>query len=141
MTPQKLAKIRALAEDTRGDPAIRAVALQILRRYEKVEEPTFHDVKDDPYRNPPNPRMQNSEDYERYVFMNLHAWRRSAAGNPVHNLTWKRRAYRVTLFKHKKTPTWGWLRVNMNTDEEVWSGRFSTIEEAHKAAWTSLMML
>jgi hypothetical protein len=138
MTPQRLAKIRALATDMRGDPATRMVALEILRRYEKVEEPAFYDVKDEP-QNPANPRMRNSDEYERYRFMSLRDWRRSAAGNPVHVFTLKGRPYRVTLFKHKKTPTWGWLRVDLRTDEEIWSGRFSTIEEAHKAAWTSLM--
>jgi hypothetical protein len=30
MTPQKLAKIRRLAEDTRGDPATRAIAQAAL---------------------------------------------------------------------------------------------------------------
>jgi hypothetical protein len=138
MTPEKLAKIRRLAGDLRGDPATRMIALEILRRYEKTEEPTFHDIPDEP-QNPPNPRMRNSEEYERYRFMSLRDWRRSAAGNPVHVFTWKGHPYRVTLFKHKKTPTWGWLRVHLGTEEEIWSGRFSTIEEAHKAAWTSLM--
>jgi hypothetical protein len=138
MTPQRLAKIRALASDTRGDPATRMIALEILRRYEKTEEPTFHDIPDEP-QNPPNPRMRNSDQYVQYTFMSLRNWGKSANGNFVHSFTYKNRAYRVVLFKHKKTPTYGWLRVGITSGVEEWSGRFSTIEEAHKDAWTKMM--
>jgi hypothetical protein len=55
MTPERLTKIRAIAADPRGDPRTRAVAQKILDRY-KLRP-----------RNPPNPRLQTTEDYDRYV--------------------------------------------------------------------------
>jgi hypothetical protein len=51
----RLAKIRALATDVRGDPRTRAIAQTILDR---------HEVKP---QNPPNPRLRTTEDYDRYV--------------------------------------------------------------------------
>jgi hypothetical protein len=138
MTPERLAKIRAIAMDLRGNPAVREVALEMLRRYETVEEPTFHDVKDEP-QNPTNPRMHPSDEYERHMFMSLHNWGKSANGNFVHSFTHKNRAYRVVLFKHKKTPTFGWLRADIARGTEVWSGRFRDMQEAHRDAWTNLM--
>ena len=140
MTPEKLAKIRALAEDMRGDPATRLVALGILRRellrHAKAEEPVWHDIPDTP-RNPPG--VQNDPDYERHTFMSLHNWGKSGNGNFVHTTTWKGRGYRIVLFKHKKTPTWGWLRVDVLRSQEVWSGRFDNIQGAHQDAWRNLM--
>jgi hypothetical protein len=138
VTPDKLAKIRALAMDMRGDPATRMVAMEILRRYEP-EEPAWHDVKEDEPPNPPG--MKNSEEYEQFIFLSLHNWGKSASGNFVHTFTYKNRAYRVVLFKHKKTPTWGWLRVDIATSAEVWSGRFANVTEAHRDAWAKMTMV
>jgi hypothetical protein len=140
MTPQKLAKIRALASDLRGDPATRMIALEILRRYEKIEEPAFHDIPDEP-QNPPNPRMRNSDEYEHYMFMSLRNWGKSANGNFVHTFTHKNRAYRVVLFKHKKTPTYGWLLVDIARGVEEWSERFNSMPAAHVNAWARIMMI
>ena len=138
MTPQRLAKIRALATDLRGDPATRMVALEILRRYEP--EPEFHDVEDKP-QNPPNPRMRNSDEYEHHMFMSLRNWGKSANGNFVHSFTHKGRAYRVVLFKHKKTPTYGWLLVDIARGVEEWSGRFNSMPAAHVNAWAKIMTI
>jgi hypothetical protein len=136
MTPERLAKIRALATDMRGDPATRMIALEILRRYEP--EPEFHDVEDKP-QNPPNPRMRNSDEYEHHTFMSLRNWGKSTNGNFVHTFTHKGRGYRIVLFKHKKTPTFGWLRSDIGSGTEVWSGRFPDLQGAHADAWKNLM--
>ena len=137
MKPDKLAKIRALAADKRGDPATRQVAIEILKRYEAFvdDEPTWTP----PPKNPSGPG--NTFDYEKQAFMSLRDWKRSTAGNFVHTCTFKGRAYRVVIFKHKKTPTYGWLRVDIMRDEEVWSGRFRDIQEAHQDAWKNLQSL
>jgi hypothetical protein len=140
MTPDKLEKIRRLAEDIRGDPATRMIAKKILERYQP--ESTFHDVPEPEPQNPPNPRMRNSDAYEKHVFMSLHNWGRSkTSNNLVHSFTHKGRAYRVVLFAFKKSPTYGWLRVDLARGQEVWSGRFDSLPEAHAAAWTSLTMV
>jgi hypothetical protein len=141
MTPAKLEKIRRLAEDIRGDPATRMIAREILARYQT--EPSFSDVEPEPEpKNPPNPRMRNSDEYERHMFMSLSNWGRvKATGNFVHTATHKGRGYRIVLFKHKRTPTYGWLRVDAARNQEVWSGRFNSLPEAHKDAWECLMKI
>src|SRR5580692_1937341 len=145
MTPDKLEKIRRLAEDIRGDPATRMIAKKILERYQP--EPTFHDVDaeikkhfhGDP-RNPPG--MRNSDEYEHHIFMSLSNWGRSkTSNNLVHSFTHKGRGYRVVLFAHKRSPTYGWLRVDVARNAEVWSGKFSSLGEAHADAWDNLMRM
>jgi hypothetical protein len=142
VTPTKLEKIRRLAEDIRGDPATRMIAREILARYQT--KPTFEDVPEpepEP-RNPPNPRMRNSDEYERHMFMSLSNWGRSKTSNNfVHTFTHKGRGYRIVLFAHKKSPTYGWLRVDVARNQEVWSNRFNSLPEAHKDAWECLMKI
>lgn len=142
MTPEKLEKIRALANDLRGDPATRMIALKILARY--AAEPTFHDIGDDELEPPKNPPgMKNSDEYEQHVFMSMHNWGRSQNGNLVHSFTHKGKAYRVTLFAYKKSPTYGWVRTELTrTNSEVWcSNKFRDLGEAHRDAWASLTRL
>ena len=55
MTPERLAKIRAIAEDPRADPATRAIAQAKLDA-----EPT------PPKRNPLHPGMRTTPEYERF---------------------------------------------------------------------------
>lgn len=130
MTPEKLAKVRALAEDIRGDPKIRAVAQRIL------------DANWTPPPNPQHPGLRTSEEYDRYVFMSLDNWGQSARGNYVHTTNWDGRSYRIVLFQHKKTPTWGWLRIDVKTDTETWSrNKYDTLREAHESAWLHLSLI
>ena len=56
MTPQRLAKIRALAADERGDPATRALAQKMLDAWEA----TYPAVKSI------HPGMRTSPEYERW---------------------------------------------------------------------------
>jgi hypothetical protein len=128
VTPAKLEKIRRLADDIRGDPATRMIAREILARYQA--EPSFSDApKPEPEpKNPPNPRMRNSDEYERHTFMSLSNWGRvKTTGNFVHTFTYKGRGYRVILFARKKSPTYSWLRVDVARNQEVWSGRFNSL--------------
>lgn len=139
MTPERLAKIRALAEDPRGDPATRMIAQTALKRY----APRFTDVPHDrpAFTNQLHPGMKTSPEYDRYKFMNLGAWKRTSNDNLTIVVTHGSSAYRIVLFKHKKTPTWGWMRIDMFTDVTEFSGKFKTITEAHAAAWNSLTSL
>jgi hypothetical protein len=140
LTPEKLAKIRALADDPRGDPATRAIAQAALKRYAEPEpEPAFYDVP--PYRNQQHPGMRTSPEYDRHRFMDLGAWKTTTNGNPTFVVVRKGRSFRIVLFRHKKTPTHGWMRVDTINDTTEFSGRFRTIGEAHADAWSSLMAM
>ena len=138
MTPDKLEKIRRLAEDPRGDPATRAIAQAALRRYAQPE-PAFQDVP--PWKDPRHEGMKTSAEYDRYRFMDLGSWKKSANGNLVHAIVHGGIPYRIVIFRHKKTPTWGWLRANTLNEQTEFSGRFSTVGEAHESAWKSLTTL
>jgi hypothetical protein len=141
LTPDKLAKIRALANDPRGDPATRAIAQAALKRYATLQQDANLGAQARYAHNPPNPRMQNTPEYNRFRFMDLGSWRMTANGNPSHLIVHKGKSYRVVLFRHKKRPTHGWMRVDTITDKTEFSGAFTTREEAHADAWKSLMAI
>jgi hypothetical protein len=138
MTPEKLAKIQALANDPRGDPATRVIAQAALKRYyaevnakPKPEPPQFVDRR--------HPGMKTSPEYDRYRFLDLGSWRKTVNGNPTFSITIKGKMWKVVLFQHKKTPTYGWMRVNVITEETEFSGRkFPTMAEAHQDIWKIL---
>lgn len=92
--------------------------------------------------NQPNPGTRTSEEYDQFIFMNLDNWGESANGNYVHTTKWEGRDYRFVLFRHKKTPTWGWLRVDIKSDTETWSrNKYATLREAHESAWLHLSLI
>jgi hypothetical protein len=138
MITDKLAKIRALADDPRGDPATRAIAQAALKRYAeevnarpKPDAPQFVDRR--------HPGMKTSPEYDRYRFLDLGSWRKTVNGNPTFSITIKGKVWKVVLFQHKKTLTYGWMRVNVITEETEFSGRkFSTMAEAHQDIWKIL---
>jgi hypothetical protein len=139
MTPDKLEKIRRLAEDVRGDPATRAIAQAALKRYAQPQpKPKFRDV---PPRPETVPGVRPSADYNQYTYLNLGLWRKSTSGNPTRVIDHRGRTYRVVIFKHKKTPTWGWMRADVDTEDTVFSSRFTSMAEAHRDSWSSLMSL
>jgi hypothetical protein len=78
-------------------------------------------------------------------FMDMDNWRESGAGNPtIGNVAMKGVEYRVVLFRHKKTPTFGYLIIEVDADEdaETFSNvRYATQNEAHRAAWEALCAL
>jgi hypothetical protein len=57
MTPERLAKIRALAEDPRADPATRAIARSMLEAELPLRPQTT---------NPLHPGMRTTPEYERF---------------------------------------------------------------------------
>jgi hypothetical protein len=135
MTFEKLAKIRALADDPRGDPATRAIAQAALKRYAqekpKPKAASFIDTR--------HPGMKTSAEYDRYRFMDLGSWRKTASGNPTFTIAIRGKMWRVVLFKHKKTPTYGWMRIDVFSEETPeFSGRFATMAEAHEDLWNIL---
>jgi hypothetical protein len=143
MNPARIAKIRALADDERGDPATRARAQEKLDAYRLshphlFEQPKhkFHDVRQD--RRVHGMRLDPA--YEYYIFTDLSLWSQTKAGNRTHTVYHKGINYRIVLFQHKKSPTWGWMRVS-DYDGTVFSGRFKTIGEAQADSWTSLMAI
>lgn len=135
MTPARLAKIRALAADVRGNPYIRAVAQRMLEKHGGAE-------RWKPPPDPPNPGLKTSEEFDKFVFMNLDTWDETVNGNYRTNIKWQGRAYRFILFRHKKTPTWGWLRADIANNTESWSrNKYATLEEAHQSAWLHLTLI
>lgn len=131
MTPEKLTKIRALANDDRGDPATRAVAQSILKRYAK-EEPKSRSA---PRSDPRVHGLRRDPTYEYHLYCDLSQWDKTKAGNYTYLLYRNGISYRIVLFKHRRSDTYGWMRVNTNEDDTEFSGRFDTIEEAQRDAW------
>jgi hypothetical protein len=63
--------------------------------------------------------------------MDISRWRETANGNLLIVIVVRGVGYRVVLFKHKKTPTFGALRINTDTDESTFMrGWHPTREEA-----------
>ena len=127
MDPAKLAKIKALAEDARGDPKLRAIA----QRFFDENKPSPSTPKSNIH-----PGLRTSQEYERFLFMNLANWGKSKTGNYVHDVSWNGALYTIILFKHKQTPTYGWLRTHGAA--KAFSGKYGTLVEAHRSAWDSL---
>jgi hypothetical protein len=140
ISEKQLAKIRALAADERGDPATRAVAQAALKRYASYTDPHTQTSKN-PYQfvDQRHPGMKTSAEYDRYRFLDLGSWRLTTAGNPTFSIAINGKMWRVVLFKHKKTPTYGWMRIDMFSEEtEFSSRRFKTMAEAHQDIWKIL---
>jgi len=143
MRIELIRKIQALADDARGDPATRARAQEKLADIRKShphlfkEKITFRDV-------PPDPRvhgMRVDPAYEYFIFSDLNLWDETKAGNKTITIYHKGVNYRIVLFPHKKTATWGWMRVDNFHHQTEFSGRFNTIGEAHADSWSSLMVI
>jgi hypothetical protein len=141
VTPEKLTKIRALANDDRGDPATRMVAQRVLARYAKEEPPRTRRWA------PPHvqhPGLRTSPEYDRYMFMDLANWGESSGGNPIHTTSHNGLSYTIVLFEHKRTPTYGWMRTRTgqyNDKPDFSLTKYSSLGEAHRAAWDSLRKL
>lgn len=144
MNPSRLAKIKALADDERGHPEVRQRAREKLEAVRKShpdlfsEAPKWRDVP------PVDPRvhgMRRDPAYEYYVFTDLSLWDETKSGHKAHSVFHNGVNYRIVLFPHKKTPTWGWMRMDSRFGNAVFSGRFATVGEAHGDAWANLMAL
>lgn len=139
-------KIQALADDTRGHPEVRQRAAEkiaeLRRAYPhlfeppKPPKPEFHDVRTDPRVH----GMRTDPAYDYYIFTDLSLWDQTKAGNKTHTIYHKGINYRIVLFQHRKSPTWGWMQIG-DPEGTVFSGRFKTVGEAQGDSWASLMAL
>ncbi len=133
MTPARRAKIKALAEDARGNQATRAIAQRVLERYPEPPEP---------------PRQQRvsgierSPEYLQFIFMDLNRWKRAGKSNLFHITSYKGRVYKFVIFK-STTDHWGWKRRIVDDDSIAASMAigFETCAEAHRDAWKTLQMI
>jgi hypothetical protein len=140
MNLARIAKIKALADDTRGDPATRQRAQEKLEAYRGSYPHLFETPK--PRKPPRDPRvygMRTDPVYEYYLYTDLGRWGRSKNGNLAFNIAHKGINYKIVLFKHKRTDTYGWMRVDTFNNQTEFSGRFGTIGEAQGDAWANLM--
>jgi hypothetical protein len=128
MTPQRRAKIEALANDLRGDSATRALAQAMLARH-PIER-----------RNQQDPGIRTSAEYDRWRFMDLGAWRKPKRG--VFSLIFARRnvPYHVILFSDVENKYYGSV-TDLHTQKADEFGPFATIKEAHEESWRKLMEL
>jgi hypothetical protein len=146
VNPSKLAAIKALAEDPRGDPNTRAIAKRKLEQYQgdtlddKFAEAlnylgNRYQQTDERLRaqNQPNPRLAKSAEYQKYLFMNMENWKRGEKGHYTIYVG----SFRITLFQHKKDHPWGWVRADMfGPGGPVYSKkRFPKLSDAQKDAW------
>ena len=141
MRLELIEKIKRLADDVRGDPATRARAQEKLEAYRGSHPHLFETPK--PRKPPRDPRvhgMRTDPVYDYHLFTDLGNWDRTRSGNLVFNVYHKGVNYKIVLFKHKKTDTYGWMRIDTFNDRTEFSGRFSTIGEAQGDSWASLMM-
>lgn len=141
MRAELIQKIKRLADDARGDPATRARAQEKLAAYRGSHPHLFEEPK--PRKPPPDPLvrgMRTDPVYDYYVFTDLGRWGCTKSGNLVFNIYHQGINYKIVLFKHKRTDTYGWMRVDTFNDKTEFSGRFTTIGEAQGDAWANLMM-
>lgn len=156
LTPQKIAAIKALADDERGEPNTRAAAKAKLEQYRAQHpemfvnhfEKLYEEMKNAKWggggytvKNPPNPRTQPREDYSKWRFMDMGNWKESSNGNYYTGIYINGTSWNITIFRHKKTPTWGWVRRNQNLFDGVAvfsEPKFDTIGEAQRDAWQAL---
>lgn len=157
LTPKRIAAIKAIADDERGDPNTRAVARRKLEQLRREQPEAFLDdyyerarkMNDDIIRrytnNPPNPRMRPAEDFTKWRFMNTDQWKRTPAGNYTIILLLEHQQYRVTVFRSKarakwEGPGWGWVRSGPIGASKFSAGRFETFVEAQRDAWNNLSL-
>jgi hypothetical protein len=136
ITPQKIAAIKALADDPRGEPNTRATAQRKLEQI-RISHPCLFVTAPRAPQNPPNPRRAKTPEYEKYRFMNIDQWKRTSKGNYVLVIG----EHRITLFKSKSA--WAHARASVSGFQEpMFSAmRYATLREAQEAAWTSLATL
>jgi hypothetical protein len=130
MRHRLIEKIRRVAEDARGDPRTRAIAQEKLAILKRAEPP----------RKAQHPGMKVAPEYAVFRYMDLGNWRRTASGNSTYTHTLADgRPIRTVLFAHKKSPTFGWLLIDLERDAQTFSQiKYATIGEAHQAAWNTL---
>ena len=135
MTPARRVKIKALAEDERGDPKIRAVAQRMLKRH---PEPP-------PKPKPPHQQrvsgVERSPEYLQFMFMDLNQWKPyGKKGKGLSHITsYRGIAYKFVLYEFSQPigTVWGWKRTS-DKDVKLSHMLFDTRAEAHRDAWQRL---
>jgi hypothetical protein len=150
-SPELIAKIRKVAEDLRGEPAIRKVARLKLESFQKTHPHLFEPPK--PWAPPPrspqpkspqNSGMRPSPQWQAYVYFDMSRWKETSSGNLSAVASANGVAYRMILFRYKTTGEWGWIRftVGEGPESKLFSpNRYATREEAHKDSWAHLQSL
>jgi hypothetical protein len=150
-------EIAALAGDERAHPAVRQVAFNKLAAFQETHPHLFWMPGQDEPREPePGPPMWTDVPYASDVasaasappppsgppawFTDLSGWDTTTKGNPTIVITESGKPdYRIVLFAHKRSPTFGWLRINTSPDIEVFSQtRYATRDEALRASLETL---
>lgn len=147
-THELLIKIAKLAGDERGNPMVRQIALDKLAAFQQTHPHLFWiegegdplpwtDVATDA--DAPEPPAPPISANDKARFMNVAKWMRTANGNLSIVIAVKGVDYRVVLFKYKKTPMFGWLRIDVDIDAQVFSQmKYATHDEARIGAWEAL---
>jgi len=137
MTPARLAAIRAIADDERGDPNTRAIAQAKLAEYygknPRGEQICGHIHMD--ARNQPNPRLRKAPEHDKFRFMDMGQWKRTKSGNYTIVLG----ATRVTLWRRKVSRRWTWVKEDFFSYglDQFTPRDFETIGDAQRDAWTN----
>jgi hypothetical protein len=150
-TRELIMKIARLAGDERGDAATRAIAFAKLEAVQAAHPELFRIAGEAPATAPetatdaPGWSDVTTEDEKPAPpkgppawFMDLSGWQETANRNRSIVVTFRTtgREFRIVLFRHKKTPTHGWLRINTATEEQVLSQiKHHTLREAMVDAW------
>jgi len=144
-------KIEAVALDERGDARIREIAIGKLEAYQtshphlfaeltkehlatsyraEKDEAPWSDVTDVGPKPPTKGKAR---------FMDIRSWRETTNGNPTITLMMNGVELRIVLFKYKKAPDFGWLRIDTLTDKTTFcQACYATEAEAHQAAWDAV---
>jgi hypothetical protein len=131
---RKIAAIKALAMDDRGEPNTRAIARAKLEQFQR----DFPEVAA-PQANPANPRTQPSQEYVKFKFMDLNNWRISEQGNHSITVSLNGRIYRVTLVLYKKSLLWDWMYRDKDGVPHFGETRFATCRETQEDAWNAIL--
>ena len=141
-TAAQVAKIKAVADDARGHPAVRKIAIDKLEALRRSHPHLFHRPASAASASQGATRGRAPAPVKgKARFLDLANWRETANGNVSIVITVRGVEYRVVLFQHKQTPTWGWLIIDTDDGEETFSGRYPTRDEAHMDAWEALCAL
>jgi hypothetical protein len=126
MTPTRRTKIKALANDERGDSQMRAMAQRLLDRFpEPKPEPKLGRVAG----------IERTSEYVKFIFMDANNWKRRTRDGPLrHTSVYQGRVYIFTIFKISNG-YWRWSRKH--GDKEI-SSVSKNLREALETAWASM---
>jgi hypothetical protein len=118
VSPEKVAKIRALVDHPSTHPNTREVAIRMLLEAgeELAPPPAWTDVgKQKAPKQAPG--VHPSQAWKEARFLDLSRWGLSAKGNLTTITEKDGIVFRVTIFQHKNGTTWGWSCALVNNPE------------------------